>query len=302
MWGITRIVRFLGVVKGHKHPAKYCLALILLKLKLSSLFLIRQDGFVLRFFPTALSTTLWINPADRCDDEGLFRKYLRPGDTVIDVGANIGQLTLTAAVAVGPAGKVLAIEPHPEIFGYLCRNVALNGAKNTQTSNNAIGERDGCALLSSCRSDDLNAIASANGIEVPMRRLDGMSNGLENIALLKVDVEGYERFVLLGATLTLTRTRCIYFESWEEHFAKYGYSLCDIAHFLAENGFWLYKAIGGDLFGPVAERYQSDRCENLLALRTTDEFLARTGFRLRTWQECIPPSGPVRGLAEGTTI
>jgi hypothetical protein len=59
-----------------------------------------------------LSAHYWVDPANRRRDEDLFAAYLKPGDTVIDVGANIGALTRTAAGAVGPAGTVIGIEAH----------------------------------------------------------------------------------------------------------------------------------------------------------------------------------------------
>src|SRR5207249_9878145 len=50
-------------------------------------------------------------------------RLIRPGDTVIDAGANIGYMTLLAAVAAGPSGTVLSFEPHPELFGVLRDNI-----------------------------------------------------------------------------------------------------------------------------------------------------------------------------------
>src|SRR5262245_3941932 len=57
----------------------------------------------------------------------LFRQLLRPGDVAVDVGANIGALTIGMARLVGPSGAVLAFEPQRVIFDILAQNIRLNG-------------------------------------------------------------------------------------------------------------------------------------------------------------------------------
>src|SRR4051794_2822301 len=63
------------------------------------------------------------------------RRYVRPGDTVIDVGANIGSLTLPMAGLVGPQGRVVAVESHPATFNLLCAHLALNGIEHVRPFN-----------------------------------------------------------------------------------------------------------------------------------------------------------------------
>ena len=57
----------------------------------------------------------------------ILTKFLSPGMTFVDVGAHIGLLTLAGARAVGPTGKVLAIEPAPTAFEALRRTIAVSG-------------------------------------------------------------------------------------------------------------------------------------------------------------------------------
>ena len=95
---------------------------------------IPQNGFRLRFFPTSLSAALWIDPDDRKDDVAFFTDFLRPGDTVIDVGANIGSLSLLAAVLTQDKGKAVAIEPHPRTFGFQQQNLAFNPNCRVETN------------------------------------------------------------------------------------------------------------------------------------------------------------------------
>src|SRR3954468_25099344 len=62
----------------------------------------------------------------------IFRQQLRPGMTVVEVGANIGAQTLAFAQAVGSEGRVMAFEPRRSIFQLLCANLALNGIDNVE--------------------------------------------------------------------------------------------------------------------------------------------------------------------------
>jgi FkbM family methyltransferase len=180
---------------------------------LCRLLRIPQPGFVLRFYPSSLSAVLWIDPEDRRDDTDLLSNYLRAGDTVIDVGANIGNLALAAAVAVGPRGRVLAFEPHPRVFGYLSGNIALNHAVHVRAYNLALGDRRGATSLSDGRADDQNKVLpGGQGLPVPIERLDEVFDGQSDVSLLKIDVEGYEKYVLWGAEAVLSITACVYFE------------------------------------------------------------------------------------------
>merc|ERR1711865_552646 len=69
------------------------------------------------------------------------QSILRPGDTVIDVGANLGSYTIPFAERVGRQGKVLAFEPFRWLYQLTTANVALNGLSNVWTYNLALGEQ-----------------------------------------------------------------------------------------------------------------------------------------------------------------
>jgi FkbM family methyltransferase len=65
----------------------------------------------------------------------MMRRFLRAGDTVLDVGANIGDLTLPLAEIVGPTGRVYALESNPDAYHVLCANLALNGIRQVRAIN-----------------------------------------------------------------------------------------------------------------------------------------------------------------------
>jgi FkbM family methyltransferase len=212
-------------------------------------------GHQLRFYPSSVSAMLWCDPHFFANDEKILAQYLRPGDTFVDVGANIGALSLTASGIVGEAGRIFSVEAHPQTVDYLRGNIKLNNAGNVTVIHAAAGDHEGVVNFSSDRSDDQNRVTET-GISVPLRTLDSLLPDTP-VRLLKIDVEGFELFALRGAERILQRTDMVYFESWESHFSKYGYSTPDVLEFLTMHGFEVNRPAD----------YKSAKCENLLAVR-----------------------------------
>lgn len=220
------------------------LSKVLYKTKCSSFFSIKKYGFRLRFFPTKISRRLWVDSFEKRGVYELVDKfyfdYLKPGFVVIDVGANVGYYTLLSCQLVGAGGSVFSIEAHPRVYAYLEKNIALNKHQNIATFNMALGDKKGEIKFSDEARDDLNSVSEEGSIIVPMSRLDDLPIPKNKIDLLKIDVEGYEKFVLEGARATLERTETIFFECWKKHFDKYEYSLGDIFNILDGYGFTFY--------------------------------------------------------------
>lgn len=248
------------------------------------------DGFRMRFHPTAMAARLWQEPDHWADDLDFFKGVVRPGDTCLDIGANIGFFSMAAACYAGPTGQVVSIEPHPRTFTYLMENAKLNGFA-VRGFNCALGADAGRQLLSDVYSDDQNALMTdemvqrQSGLEVPVRTLDAViAEALPTggtIDLLKIDTEGYEKFVFEGAGATLARTACIYFESSPPHCRRYGYEPEVVPQMLRDSGFTIYQtgavAITTDSQG-IATEYR-----NLIALRDPISFLTRTKLKLETY-------------------
>lgn len=256
----------------------------LIKLRLAPLVRTKQKDFVLRLYPSSISLRLWTDSWKKKrsypDDEDFFRGYLRAGDVVIDAGANIGFFSLISAVTVGAAGKVYAIEAHPRIYKFLEGNIAANKFKQIRALHVALGNKAGKAHFSDRKHDDRNSIiGDEDGIEVPMARLDELEIAEESIALLKVDVEGYEKYVFEGAAGILPRVKCVYFESWDKWHEQQGYSCGDVLSLLRGAGLAIYKAEQGRLIA-VEGDYHSPDCENLIAIRDMTDFCRRTGMEL----------------------
>lgn len=234
----------------------------------------------LRFFPSSMSRVIWENRGAYSDDSDFLRRYLRPDDIFVDVGANIGYLTITGAKAVGPNGKVFSFEPHPRVFRYLKENVALNGLSNVTVRNLAIGNTDGTVDLLECPVDDTqNCVAHGKGaVAIPIVSLDDALPHEEAVALLKIDVEGYEKFVLEGAGRLLWSVRCIYFECCTQNFTRYGYNCENLLTLLETAGFALYRLEHGICRRLTTSYTPTVLYENLIAVRNSAEFFGRTGY------------------------
>lgn len=137
--------------------------------------------------------------------------FLRPGDHVLDLGANIGVHSLAFAQTVGPTGQVISVEPQHYCFQLLCANVTLNQLPQVLTLRAAVGDTPGsCAVprINPTRRHNAGAtrISQEQAAEpgqdiVPLITVDRL--GLARCDLIKIDTEGFEDRVLQGARATL---------------------------------------------------------------------------------------------------
>jgi FkbM family methyltransferase len=209
-------------------------------LGLSKFILIQRNGYILRFFPTALSASLWYQADCRNIDINLIGSKLTTGDVYVDVGSNIGDLALYAHTKVKPTGKVIAIEAHPKTYKYLIENIKINDA-SIITHQVAIGSMNGEVRISDGLSDDQNFLSDDGSIIVPLITLDEILADINDIKLLKIDIEGNEYDALYGAKKVLQRTKYIMFEVWDQHLKRAGNSWIDIFDLLSDFGFQIYN-------------------------------------------------------------
>ena len=152
-----------------------------------------------------------------CDSEiALLAAGLRPGDLVLDVGANIGTHTVAFAQMVGPRGEVHAFEPQRRIFQLLCGNVALNALENVWCHQIAVGSAQGTVHVPpappSTTQFNFGVVpVSKTGVGEPVAMVSIDSIGLDRCRLIKIDVEGMERDVLEGGRETIRRLEPVIF-------------------------------------------------------------------------------------------
>jgi len=155
------------------------------------------------------------------EDEIIDQFCPKPGDTVVDAGAHIGLYTIIAAKRVGPTGRVIAIEPDPENFKILKKNILLNQLSNVEPLE--------CAAYSAKKNLKLflpelergrtifntimqDRVRSCNNfLEVEANTLDNIlnENKVQRVNYVKIDVEGAELEVLKGALNVLEANKRI---------------------------------------------------------------------------------------------
>lgn len=266
----TVIQRLRTRLASEPRPARFVISRLLWKSGLCRYFTAERRGYRVRFFPSAVSAFAWVYPSEEPPEERFVASVLAPGDAFVDVGANVGLLSLRAAAVVGPAGRVISIEAHPRTSDFLRRNVALNGFRQVQVLATAVGERAGTLTFQDRSSDDQNSVdpTGSGPIEVPVESLDVLlpPERVERVALLKIDVEGFELWALRGATRLLERTDRVLIESWTEHAARFGYQVEEVFALLTGAGFTLHRFAEGAL-RPLEDGWRPTRCENVVGLR-----------------------------------
>lgn len=271
--------KYLSIIRNHPRPIRFLAARILMASGMCRWFSIQQSGYRLRFHSSNLASQLWIDPHAREESLQFFRDYLKPGDRVVDVGANIGDTVLTASLMVGIDGNVIGIEAHPRTFGFLRDNLQLNHVRNVIAINSAVGAIAGTLRFSDDRRDDMNRVDGGN-LQVPVERLDKLVPDDLPVNLLKVDVEGYEKFVFEGANRLLKKADCVYFEVSSIHFARFGYSTKDVLEMLVNAGFRLFRISSPASLSPITCEFDTVHFENLVALRSEVAFSSRTRWRI----------------------
>ncbi len=154
----------------------------------------------------------------------LFERVLRPGDALVDVGANVGYFSLLGARLVGPTGRVLAVEPSPPTVTRLRENVALNRYDTVTIADCAASDCDGTVEITECidRNSGMNTMRPSAGARrrwtVPALRLDSLIPADWPVRLIKLDIEGAEALALRGLSGLLARPDApdVLSEIWHE--------------------------------------------------------------------------------------
>lgn len=149
------------------------------------------------------------------DEVDSILSMVRPGDHVLDLGANIGFHTLALAAAVGPSGQVTSVEPQRFCFQLLCANVTLNQLTTVTCLRAAVGAAPGHCTVprldptlrhnAGATTVSLDALANGPTDIVPMVTVDSLD--LARCDLIKIDTEGFESQVVEGAHRTLDTHR-----------------------------------------------------------------------------------------------
>lgn len=143
----------------------------------------------------------------------LFAQALKPGDVVLDLGANVGFYTILASRLVGPQGKVFAFEPLHRNLTYLSRHLRLNQCTNVTILEVAVCDHVGTARFRPGETAQGGAISETGEIQVATTSLDALyqSGAIPAPHIIKMDIEGAEADVLVGGSEVLQKANPIIF-------------------------------------------------------------------------------------------
>jgi len=179
----------------------------------------------------------------------LLDRWVNPGSTVIDVGANIGYNTIRAAQRAGPRGRVVALEPTPDNLAVLRENVAASGLANVVIEAVAAGRAAGTrdffvrgekSAVNSLFPDSCYARVT-DVLRVRVVPLDELVDGVADV--VKIDVEGAELDVLEGMPRLLRSPRAVLIVEWHPLLQRLaGYGADALPRWLLDRGWQLQAA------------------------------------------------------------
>lgn len=184
-----------------------------------------------------------------------FERVARPGDLILDVGANLGLHTVQASRIAGPTGRVLAFEPNPQMSTLLRESLRRNRCENVVLHDCALGSEQATldlhvpvdhagkgSLVESNSTRDVR-----DRISVPVKTLDSiLLSEKSRIGLVKIDVEGFEPQVLQGAR-DLLSTSPPHAWIFETHNLSEGLRSEPVADVLSATGYHLFYIVGSGM-------------------------------------------------------
>lgn len=155
-----------------------------------------------------LAALLWKKTMPSSLEYSVYTRLIRPGMTVLDIGANIGFFTLLFSRLAGEAGRVIAFEPDPDNFRLLRKTMDANKRRNVDCEQTAVSERDGTLklFLSEEHRGDHRIFDSGDGrksIETRTISVDGRLGPQGRADFIKMDIQGAEYLALAGMERTM---------------------------------------------------------------------------------------------------
>jgi len=165
--------------------------------------------------------------------------WIKPDMSVLDIGADIGYYTLLFAKIVGPKGRVYSFEPIPKAKWYLDKNIKINKLNNVKTFSFALFDKSGHVCLEDpfikSKINPSKKTLCKNDILVEMKVFDNwrLKQVIDNINLVKIDVEGAEVNTLRGMKTTLQNEHpAILIEVHPSQLESFGFTAFDLIEFI----------------------------------------------------------------------
>ncbi len=242
---------------------------------------------------TAIGFALFNHDFETTELEFL-RRYLEPGQTFFDIGANGGVFTVIAAQCVGNDGRVFAFEPGEYEYSLLQKNMRLNKLDNVTIIKKAVSNSDGIQRFATAQDGAFNSLAQTahpdqqieNWLEVKTVTLDSFAKtqGVKSVDFIKIDVEGAEKLVFEGASHLLKSNPnvCILFEAYELNTSGFDYTVQTFLESLQRDGFHLFFFKDIDYLhriGGFQEKLGGELVQNFIATRAP-ELLEKKDYKI----------------------
>jgi FkbM family methyltransferase len=215
-------------------------------------------GTRLTFAPSMLTYRIFADRKTRNGDIIAMEENIRPGDIVIDIGANAGTFAIIAAQLAGPRGHVVAFEPSPKFANIIRKNVELNKFSNTTVHQVALGSHAGEVYLNENVADDTTNYVSKTGTPVPLATLDSYTEDFDKINLIKIDAEGSEEEIIKGAANTFKKTKILLFEICKKTLDRNGADMTNVYQMLNADFELYYKHTKAPFVFDPNENYNTD--------------------------------------------
>lgn len=187
----------------------------------------------------------------------VWRSLIRPGDAVVDGGANYGYWTLVASRLTGPQGRVFSFEANPTTARRLSANIAASNCSNVDVYSFALGAEEGTAEIHAAADNPIAGHASlhrhegwqwSESVTVRLARMDDVAatDNWPRIRLIKLDIEGAELSALRGMERILRRDNPYLTIEWNTSAADgFGYHPRETVEFLRQLDFELVQPTSG---------------------------------------------------------
>ncbi|NEQ52972.1 MAG: FkbM family methyltransferase [Leptolyngbya sp. SIO3F4] len=231
------------------------------------------------------------------DTADFVSRFLRKGMTFVDVGAHIGEYTLLAAKLVGQSGSIHGFEPQEALFPLLKENIKINHFNNVNLNQIAVSEKVGEVefevfdepSVSSIRKSRPEEDKKRNSrfVSVSTTSLDHYVNNLEStcsIDLIKIDVEGAEKFVFEGAKelmkLPPSQSPTWIFEYAPKAYLLFDYQAQDLLNLLNSYDYQVYQYLGNGQIAEFSTHKSYRGIINMIATKNKGQLLAQINHNL----------------------
>jgi FkbM family methyltransferase len=177
-----------------------------------------------------ISRTLLLFGERELEHKKMLERVLKPGMSILDIGANIGYYALMELGLIGPTGRLVAVEPSPSNVELLRRNLALNGYTGIEVHQAAISDQPGLKPFFLSEMSNLNTFhdngtgllhLSGKTVDVRTATVPEIMNG-RPLDLIRMDVEGHEVEVINGLLPAIERGDMSPMIIFETHLSRYG--------------------------------------------------------------------------------